>query len=164
MQVTDDVVVLAVPYLAISGVLQQLGATLAGKVLVDITNPLNFETFDSLIVPADSSATAEIAAPLAESRVDKALNTTSAATWRQGRPVSSPPCSSRWEDWRVRGCDHKDESPGPCRGSHSCKGRSCHRRVDGITTCASFRGRCCSTCRCACRSSSHRTAGRLRRQ
>ena len=34
----------------------QRGDSLAGKIVVDITNPLNFETFDSLTVPADSSA------------------------------------------------------------------------------------------------------------
>ena len=63
-QVTGDIVVLAVPYPAVAGVLAERGAGLAGKVVVDITNPLNFETFDSLTVPADGSATAEIAAAL----------------------------------------------------------------------------------------------------
>ena len=62
--VTGDIVVLAVPYPAVSQVLAQRGDQLAGKVVVDITNPLNFETFDSLTVPADGSAAAEIAAAL----------------------------------------------------------------------------------------------------
>ncbi len=57
---------------------------LAGKVVVDITNPLNFETFDSLTVPADGSAAAEIAAALPQSRVLKAFNTTFAATLASG--------------------------------------------------------------------------------
>jgi 8-hydroxy-5-deazaflavin:NADPH oxidoreductase len=74
--VTGDVVVLAVPYPAVADVLATRGDQLAGKVVVDITNPLNFETFDSLTVPADSSATAEIAAALPQSRVVKAFNTT----------------------------------------------------------------------------------------
>jgi predicted dinucleotide-binding enzyme len=60
-------------------------ATLAGKVVVDITNPLNFETFDALVVPADSSAAAEIATALPQSRVVKALNTTFAATLATGK-------------------------------------------------------------------------------
>ena len=60
--VSGDVIVLAVPYPAVSDVIAQRGEQLAGKIVVDITNPLNFETFDSLVVPADSSATAEIAA------------------------------------------------------------------------------------------------------
>ena len=83
-QVTGDVVVLAVPYPAISAVLAQRGESLAGKVVVDITNPLNFETFDSLTVPTGSSATAEIAAALPQSRVLKAFNTTFASTLAKG--------------------------------------------------------------------------------
>jgi NADPH-dependent F420 reductase len=83
-QVTGDIVVLAVPYPAVSAVLAERGESLAGKVVVDITNPLNFETFDSLTVPADSSATAEIAAALPQSRVVKAFNTTFAATLAAG--------------------------------------------------------------------------------
>ena len=61
-EVTGDIVVLAVPYPAVADVIARRGASLAGKVVVDITNPLNFETFDSLVVHADGSATAEIAA------------------------------------------------------------------------------------------------------
>ncbi len=53
---------------------------MAGKTVVDITNPLNFETFDSLVVPADSSKAAELAAALPSSKVLKAFNTTFAAT------------------------------------------------------------------------------------
>ena len=58
---------LAVPYPAVADVLAERGEQLAGKVVVDITNPLDFETFDSLVVPADGSAAAEIAAALPES-------------------------------------------------------------------------------------------------
>lgn len=82
--VTGDIVVLAVPYPAVSTVLSQRAGSLAGKIVVDITNPVNFATFDSLTVPADSSATAEIAAALPESRVVKAFNTTFAATLAAG--------------------------------------------------------------------------------
>lgn len=78
--ITGDIVVLAVGYPAIAEVLATHGDKLAGKVVVDITNPLNFETFDSLVVPADSSAAAEIAAQLPASRVLKAFNTNFAAT------------------------------------------------------------------------------------
>jgi predicted dinucleotide-binding enzyme len=83
-QVTGDIVVLAVPYPAVAGVLAERGESLAGKVVVDITNPLNFETFDSLTVPADSSAAAEIAAALPQSRVLKAFNTNFASTLASG--------------------------------------------------------------------------------
>lgn len=82
--VTGDIVVLAVPYPAVAAVLTERGASLAGKIVIDITNPLNFETFDSLVVPADGSAAAEIAAALPQSRVLKAFNTTFAATLASG--------------------------------------------------------------------------------
>jgi hypothetical protein len=82
--VTGDIVVLAVPYPAVSGVIAERGESLVGKVVVDITNPLNFETFDSLTVAADSSAAAEIAAALPQSRVLKAFNTTFAGTLAAG--------------------------------------------------------------------------------
>jgi 8-hydroxy-5-deazaflavin:NADPH oxidoreductase len=82
--VAGDVVVLAVPHPAVSDVIAQRGDQLAGKIVVDITNPLNLETFDSLVVPADGSAAAEIAAALPQSRVLKAFNTTFAATLAAG--------------------------------------------------------------------------------
>lgn len=75
-----DIVVLAVPYPAAISIAKANQAALAHKVVVDITNPLNFDTWDALVVPADSSAAAEIAALLPESKVVKAFNTTFAAT------------------------------------------------------------------------------------
>src|SRR3954451_8066031 len=82
--VTGDIVVLAVPYPAVADVIAQRGEQLAGKIVVDITNPLDFETFDSLVVPADGSAAAEIARALPSSRVLKAFNTTFAGTLAAG--------------------------------------------------------------------------------
>lgn len=82
--VTGEVVVLAVPYPAVADVIAARRDQLGGKVVVDITNPLNFETFDSLLVPADGSAAAEITAALPEARVLKAFNTTFAATVASG--------------------------------------------------------------------------------
>jgi 8-hydroxy-5-deazaflavin:NADPH oxidoreductase len=81
---TGDIVVLAVPYPAVADVIAARGDQMSGKIVVDITNPLNFETFDSLVVPADSSAAAEIAAALPNSRVLKAFNTTFAGTLAAG--------------------------------------------------------------------------------
>jgi 8-hydroxy-5-deazaflavin:NADPH oxidoreductase len=82
--VSGDVVVLAVYYPSVAEVISQRGEQLAGKIVVDITNPVNVETFDSLVVPADSSATAEIAAALPQSRVVKAFNTTFAGSLTAG--------------------------------------------------------------------------------
>jgi predicted dinucleotide-binding enzyme len=81
---SGDIIVLAVPYPAVADVIAARGDQFAGKVVVDITNPLDFATFDSLVVPADSSAAAEIAAALPQSRVLKAFNTTFAGTLAAG--------------------------------------------------------------------------------
>lgn len=78
--ITGDVVVLAVPYPALATIVEQYADQLAGKVVVDITNPLDFSTFDALTVPAGSSAAAELQAKLPSSHVLKAFNTNFAAT------------------------------------------------------------------------------------
>ena len=81
--ITGDIVVLAVPHFAIDEIVAARGTDLAGRIVVDITNPLNFETFDSLVVPADSSRAGELAKALPDSRVLKAFNTNFAATLAQ---------------------------------------------------------------------------------
>jgi NADPH-dependent F420 reductase len=83
--VTGDVVVLAVPYGAVASVIEARKAELAGRIVVDITNPVDFANFDSLVVPADSSAAAVIAKALPQTKVLKAFNTTFAGTLASGR-------------------------------------------------------------------------------
>lgn len=83
--IAGEVVILATPYPAFEQVLAERADQLAGKVVVDISNPLNFETFDSLAVPADGSAAAELAAKLPDSKVLKAFNTNFAATVGTGK-------------------------------------------------------------------------------
>lgn len=78
--ITGDIVVLALPYGALADVVATYADQLVGKTVVDVTNPLDFTTFDSLLVPAGSSAAAELARQLPESSVLKAFNTTFAAT------------------------------------------------------------------------------------
>ena len=82
--ITGDVVILALPYPAVAEVLETYAGQLDGKVLVDLTNPLDFTTFDGLVVPADSSAAAELASQVPGARVLKALNTNFAATLASG--------------------------------------------------------------------------------
>jgi NADPH-dependent F420 reductase len=88
--VTGDLVVLAVPYPAVSEILDQRADQLAGKVVVDITNPLDVETFDALVVPPSSSATAEIATAVPDAKVVKAFNTNFAATLASGTIGDQP--------------------------------------------------------------------------
>ena len=84
--VDGDIVVLALWYAAAIPVVQQYGDALAGKVIVDITNPIDLATFDGLVTPAGSSAAEEIAkvAP-ADAAAVKAFNTTFAGTLMEGR-------------------------------------------------------------------------------
>jgi 8-hydroxy-5-deazaflavin:NADPH oxidoreductase len=79
-----DIVVLAVPFDAAKEIVAAHGAALAGKTLVDITNPVNFETFDSLVVAPGTSAAEEIAA-LTPATVVKAFNTTFAGALVAGQ-------------------------------------------------------------------------------
>ncbi len=62
----------------------------AGKVVVDITNPVDWASFDRLVTPADSSAAEEIAKRAPEARVVKAFNTTFAATLVPGEVAGQP--------------------------------------------------------------------------
>lgn len=75
-----DVVVLAVPYAAVPSIIEANKEALTGKILVDISNPVNFENMDELVTPVDSSAAEEIAKLIPEARVVKGFNTTFAAT------------------------------------------------------------------------------------
>lgn len=72
--VNGDIVILAVPYPALSAIASAYGDQLVGKVVVDITNPVDFQTFQ-LAVPTDSSAAAELAQALPQAKVLKAFNT-----------------------------------------------------------------------------------------
>ena len=78
-----DVVVLAVYYPDARAAVEQHAAQLAGKVVVDITNPVD-ENLDGLVVPADGSATQELAGLAPDARFVKAFNTTFAGTLTAG--------------------------------------------------------------------------------
>src|SRR5450830_673046 len=86
-----DIVVLAMPYAAVLDVVRQYGEKLAGKLLVDITNPVAAD-LASFVMPGDSFGAQEIvkAAP-ADAVIVKAFNTlfshVLAAGSFQGRPL-----------------------------------------------------------------------------
>jgi predicted dinucleotide-binding enzyme len=70
-----DIVILAVPYAAVLDVVKQYGEALAGKLLVDITNPVGSD-LTSFVTPADSFGAQVIAkAAPADAVVIKAFNT-----------------------------------------------------------------------------------------
>ena len=80
-----DVVVLAVWYGTNIELAKQLGNRLAGKVVVDIANPLN-STYDGLATAPDSSSAEDLAKAIAPgAKVVKAFNTTYAGTLLAGQ-------------------------------------------------------------------------------
>ena len=76
-----EVVVFAVYYPGIKDAVREYADRLAGKVVVDITNPINAETFDDLATPAGTSSAEEVAQLVPDGTpVVKAFNTTFAPT------------------------------------------------------------------------------------
>ena len=79
--IAGEVVVLALYYPGIKDAVRQYADDLDGKVVVDITNPVDTETWDRLATPPGTSSAEEIAALVpAGTPVVKAFNTTFAAT------------------------------------------------------------------------------------
>src|SRR5512132_2443457 len=85
-----DVVVLALWYGTNIETVKQLGTKLAGKVVVDIANPLN-ASFDGLATAPDSSSAEDVAKAIASgAKVVKAFNTTYATTLLAGEVAGQP--------------------------------------------------------------------------
>ncbi|MFE6735935.1 NADPH-dependent F420 reductase [Microbacterium sp. NPDC057650] len=90
-ELTGDLVVLAVPYSAYTGILEQYRDQLARKVIIDISNPIDFSTYDELRSPADSSTAAELAKMLPEgAAVVKAFNVNLGDTLASGTNGTTP--------------------------------------------------------------------------
>jgi NADPH-dependent F420 reductase len=87
--IAGDVVVLAVWYQAVPDVLARYGDQLDGKVVVDITNPVDPDTYAPLTVEAGSVAQ-EIANAVPGAKVVKAFNTTFAGTLVDGQVAGTP--------------------------------------------------------------------------
>lgn len=90
-ELTGDLVVLAVPYVAYPSILEHYRERLSGKVVIDISNPIDFSTYDELTVPADSSTAAELAGQLPEgAAVVKAFNVNLGDTLTAGTNGTTP--------------------------------------------------------------------------
>ncbi len=85
-----DIVVLALYFEPAKEVATHYGDTLSGKTVVEISNPVNADTFDSLTVEPGSSAAEEIAALLPGAEVVKAFNTTFAGPLAAGAKGGMP--------------------------------------------------------------------------
>jgi hypothetical protein len=87
--ISGDVLVLAVWYQALDDVLARYGDQLAGKTIVDITNPVDPQTYAPLTIEAGSAAQ-EIAQKAPSAKVVKAFNTTFAGSLVEGQVGGQP--------------------------------------------------------------------------
>src|ERR1700755_2270525 len=82
-----DIVIVALLYDGVVPVVAQYGDALAGKIIVDISNPFN-SAADGLAIPDDTSIAGEVAkAAPASASVVKAFNTIFGVVLAQGRPL-----------------------------------------------------------------------------
>jgi predicted dinucleotide-binding enzyme len=82
-----DIVIVALGYANVVPVVAQYGDALAGKVIVDICNPVN-STGDGLAIPDGTSIAQDVAAAApARANVVKAFNTTFGAVLAKGQPL-----------------------------------------------------------------------------
>lgn len=88
--IDGGIVVLAVPQAAHADLVGAYAAEFDGKILVDVSNPLDFATLDGLTVPADSSASAQLQAAVPGAKVLKAFNTNFAGTLASGATGDAP--------------------------------------------------------------------------
>lgn len=79
----DDIIVLAIPYPEITNVAKQYDG-FAGKIVIDITNPVDFNTFQLIPAPGQSGAQ-EVASALPDATIVKAFNTTLAGPLAAGK-------------------------------------------------------------------------------
>lgn len=84
-KIESEIVILALPYQAIFEVVDQYEELFSDKILVDISNPVNLQTFE-LTPPPGSSGTEEIAKSFHKKVIlVKAFNTTFAGTLIKGK-------------------------------------------------------------------------------
>lgn len=88
--IKDEIVILAIPYGATGEVIERLGKQLGGKIIIDISNPLN-ATYSGLAVAPGTSGAEEIARKLPIGAVVlKAFNTVFAKTLADGKVDGKP--------------------------------------------------------------------------
>jgi predicted dinucleotide-binding enzyme len=86
---SGDIVVLAVLYAGAVDVVTQYGEALAGKTVVDISNPFNADASGLVTTPGNSAAQQIAAATPESTHVVKALNSIFGHVLAQGKPLDA---------------------------------------------------------------------------
>jgi predicted dinucleotide-binding enzyme len=86
---SGDIVVLAVLYAGAVDVITQYGEALAGKTVVDISNPFNADASGLVTTPGNSAAQQIAAATPESTHVVKALNSLFGHVLAQGKPLDA---------------------------------------------------------------------------
>lgn len=121
--IDGEVVVLAIPYDAAASIVQQYGDQLAGKIVVDIINPVDFSTMSPAVAPGTSGAEEIAKAAPAGTKVIKAFNTTFAGTLVAGRlpdshsMYSSPATMPMPKPWSAGWSNRVDGFPNHCQAA-----------------------------------------------
>ena len=79
----EDIVIFATPYTEVGNIANEYD-NFADKIVIDITNPVNFKTFELIPEPGESGSQ-EIATLIPEAKIIKAFNTTLAGTLETGK-------------------------------------------------------------------------------
>ncbi|MFH5823877.1 NADPH-dependent F420 reductase [Georgenia sp. AZ-5] len=89
-ELIGDLVIPAMHYGPLMDITGRLRDKVAGKIVVDITNPVNAETFDGMLPPDGSSGAQEVRERLPDARVVKAFNTTLSGPLTAGEVEGRP--------------------------------------------------------------------------
>ena len=82
-----EIICFAVPYSAMKGLLTEFREALAGKIVIDITNPINIQDWSPLLLGQENSSGEETARLLPQSKVVKAFNSIFADVMLQDKQV-----------------------------------------------------------------------------
>jgi 8-hydroxy-5-deazaflavin:NADPH oxidoreductase len=82
-----EIICFAVPYNAMNGLLTEFRESLTGKIVIDITNPINIQDWSPLLLGQENSAGEETARLLPQSKVVKAFNSIFADVMLQDKQV-----------------------------------------------------------------------------
>jgi 8-hydroxy-5-deazaflavin:NADPH oxidoreductase len=82
-----EIICFAVPYSAMKGLLTEFRESLTGKIVIDITNPINIQDWSPLLLGQENSAGEETARLLPQSKVVKAFNSIFADVMLQEKQV-----------------------------------------------------------------------------